>query len=229
MKLSLFFVFFLWAAASHSADQTSCQDSTEIFDNTKVQTISFDSTCFITVHPRNSYVDLIYRDFLFDNFGLFQIFNSYGDGPESTTTAAREYLFFPRSKPTIEYNYDAATKILKVVSTSGKVFSFNTEKTILVEISGTKIAQDYTVSPSNRGGIEIVSNDGLYMDGGFKIGSSPSQRPSNKITFNDRVGNKCTLLNSDVYRYNADNDPIFKYKDSQLKAFLKSRCPNLLD
>ncbi len=227
MKLSLFLIFFLYAMTSYSAAPTSCQDNYEVFDNTQVQTIGYESACYVSIHPRNSYVDLIYRDFLFDNYGFFVVFNSYGPGPESQTTAAREYSFFPRVKSTLEYNYDASTKTLNVIDASGKVFSFNTEKSVLIGISGTKVTQDYAVNPNNNGGIEVVNNDGLYLDGGFKVGSSPSQRPSNKATFKDAAGNQCALVNSDVYRYSPDGDPIFKFNDAQLRAFLKKRCQNI--
>jgi hypothetical protein len=205
----------------------NCPEKYEVFDKTQVQMTPGSVSCYVTVHPRDSYIDLIYRDFLFDGQGLFMVFNSYGPGPESQTTAAREFYFFPRDKAVLGYQYDAATKQLAVTNTNGKVFVFDTNKAVLVSISGSTIKQDYEIKPDNGGGIEITANDGLLMDGGFQMGQSPSQDPKDKLTFKDPRGNSCEMKNSEIYRYTSDSDVIFKYTDVQLNAFLKKRCPNL--
>jgi hypothetical protein len=178
------------------------------------------------VNPRNVY-DLTYRDFLFDDAGLFMIFNSFGQGPESDTTGAREFYLFPRDVKPLSYDYDGANKRLAVTTPSGKVFTFNTEKAILVSITGTAFSQDYNIVKGNNGGIEITQNDGFYLDLGFTMGQSPSQNSARKVTFKDIQGNTCQVKNSQIFKYTVDSDVIFKYNDAQLKTFLRSSCPNL--
>lgn len=227
MKALIVLALLLLHSAAEAAAPSYCVEKYEVFDNTQVQMNPSGNDCFVSVHSRDSYVDLIYKDFLLASSGLFLIFNSYGAGNESDTTAAREFHFFPRTKAALEYRYDATSNQILVTTTSGKIFVFDAAKAVLVRISGTSITQDYDITPTNKGGIEIVQNDGLFMDGGFKIGQSPSQNPKNKVTFRDSRGNHCQLVNSDIYRYTADNDAILKYNDGQLKSFLAQRCPQI--
>jgi YD repeat-containing protein len=224
MKAFLFVSFFLFFAPRVFAQQP-CPDKFEVFDNTQIQTIEADGVCMVSIHPRNS-ENLLYRDFLFDSAGLFMIFDSYGQGPESQTTAAREYLFFPRQQA-LSYRYNAEAKRVEVTAPNGKVFSFDSVKSILREVSGTTLDLNYEVIPANRGGVEIVKNDGLFMDGGFTRGQGASQNPKGKVTFKDPQQKSCGLVNWDVYKYDSDQDATFRFSDGQLKEFLAARCPQL--
>lgn len=216
----------LLLGASQSFAATTCADKYEVFDNTMVQTIPGDDGCYITVNPRNI-VDMTYRDFLFDDKGLFMIFNSFGNGPESDYTGAREIYFFPRNVKDLGYTYDQASQRLTVTTPSGKTVVFNTEKSILVSISGTSFNQDYDVNKTNNGGIEITKNDGFYLDLGFQVGQSPSQSPTRKVTFLDTAKHTCQVKNSQIFTYTQDDDVIFKFDDAQLTKFLKTSCTNL--
>jgi hypothetical protein len=202
-----------------------CADNFEVFDNTQIQTMESDGVCYFSIHPRNS-EHLLYRDFLFDSDGLAMVFDSYGEGSESQTTAAREFLFFPRNQM-MKYEYDAQAKRLMIHTPSGKVFGFNSMKSILTDISGTQSSINYEITPANRGGLEIVANDGLYMDGGFARGHSPSQNSKDKVIFKDREGHSCTLANGDIYSYDSDGDTKIKYNDVQLKTYLSGQCSQL--
>jgi hypothetical protein len=229
MKLFVSLLVFLAAFSAQSATPMptpTCEEKYEIFDNTQVQMTPGSNNCYLSIHPRNVF-DLVYRDFLFDTKGIFMIFNSYGKGPDSSSTGAREYYFFPRTKASFDVQYNATAKLLAVQLPSGKTAVFNTEKSILVSISGTTFTQDFDVNANNKGGIEITANDGLMMDGGFRVGQSPSQSPKDKTVFKDAEQNVCGLVNSDVYKYTSESDVIFKYNDTQLKAFLKKKCPKL--
>jgi hypothetical protein len=226
MKLLGILVALGFLSSAHAAP-TACTDKYEVFNGTQVQVVQGQSGCYLTVHPRDSYQTLIYRDFLFDDNGLFMIFNSYGPGDESKTTAAREYRFFPRGQADLSYSHDAATKRLSITTPSGKVFVFDSQKSILVSVSGSTISQDYNVNPNNKGGIEFTANDGLMLDGGFKIGQSPSQNPKDSLKFKDAKGNQCQLANGDVYRYTSSGEVMFRYDDAQLKSVLNNRCSNL--
>lgn len=227
MKLFVILLSFGFLSSAHAAIPASCVDKYEIFDALQVQLLPGKSACYLTVHPRDSYKTLIYRDWLFDSEGIFMVFNSYGPGEASDKTGAREYRFFPRRTGDMSYHHDAATNKLSVTSASGKVFVFDTKKGVLVSVSGSKMTQDFEVNPHNKGGIEVVSSDGLMMDGGFSIGQSPSQEPQGKLTFKDAQGHQCQLSNADVHRYGSDGDVFFKYDDAQLRSFLKQRCPAL--
>jgi hypothetical protein len=228
MKLISFLAAFFFVSSTFAADASTCPEKYEIFDNqTQLQMMLSGNNCYVSVHPRDAFENMIYRDYSFTSDGQFMVFDSYGEGPESQTTAAREFFFFPRMRADLSYKYDAASKRLSVTAPSGKVFLFNTEKAILISISGTTIQQNFTIKPQNKGGLEIVANDGLYMDGGFKLGQSPSQNPKNKLIFYDTTQKSCELANGDLYRYTADDDAIFKFDDLGLTTFLGQRCPQL--
>jgi len=227
MKLLAAFLGFVFLTSAHTASAGSCTNKFEIINETQVQILKGQHACYLTVHPRYSFQTMIYRDFLFDDDGLFLIFNSYGNGDIDKTTAAREYRFFPRITTELTYSHDAATNRLSVTHPSGKVFVFDSQKAVLISISGADVQQDYSVNPQNKGGIEISVNEGLMLDGGFAMGESPSQNPKSKIAFKDRQGQKCQVFNGDFYRYDSDGDVFFKYDDAQLKSVLKQRCPLL--
>jgi hypothetical protein len=217
---------FLLASSQVFADASNCTDKFEVFDNTTVQTLPGNTGCFVTVNPRNIY-DLIYRSFLFDDAGLFMIFDSLGAGSDVDTTGAREFYFFPRKTNQVNYQYDAPSKRLSVKTPSGKIFVFNTEKAILVSVTGSSLTIDYAVDGKNKGGVEFVKNDGLYLDLGFTFGQSPSQNPSRKVSFSDTNKNSCVVKNSAIFKYSAEQDSTFKYTDLQLNSFLKRNCPQL--
>ncbi len=227
MKLFSILVALGFLSSAHAAS-AACTEKYEIFNGTQVQVIDGQYTCYLTIHPRDAFQTLIYRDFLFDDDGLFMVFNSYGPGDESKTTAAREFRFFPRGQGNLSYSHDPATQRLSVTTPSGKVFVFDSQKAVLISVSGSQITQDYSVNPNNRGGIEFAKNDGLMLDGGFTIGKSPSQSSKGKIVFKDADARQCQLANGDVYRYTLDDDVIFRYDDAQLKSVLNSKCPHLL-
>ncbi len=223
---SLSILAFLFLTSSFVFATPNCQNKYEVFDQLAVQTILSGTDCFVSLDPRNTN-NLIYRSFLFDDSGLFMIFNSLGNGPESESTGAREFYFFPRQVNEVSYQYDAPSQRLSVKTPSGKIFVFNTEKAILVSASNSTLAIDYDVNGKNKGGIEFLKNDGLYLDLGFTLAQSPSQNPNRKVTFKDSQQNSCVVKNSDVFRYTVDQDAIFQYNDIQLKKFLKNACPML--
>lgn len=225
MKLMTAVTLLLLGTSQAFAAGASCADKYEVFDNTVVQSIAGNRNCFVTVHPRNI-DDMTYRDFLFDDVGIFMVFNSFGEGPESETAGAREFYFFPRKNP-LSYKYDAATKRVAITAPSGKVFTFNTEKSVLLSISNTTITQDFKIDKNNKGGIEITQNDGIYLDLGFAMGQSPSQNPKRSVVFKDAKNSSCSIRNSDIFNYTIDKDTIFKFSDSQLSRFLSRTCPQL--
>lgn len=224
--MNLFTMIFLLISSPQVFAASNCFDKFEVFDNTSVQMLPNKTGCFVTVNPTTPQ-GLVYRSFLFDDAGLFMIFDSLGNGPESEATGAREFYFFPRKTNEVTYHYDSPSQILRVKTPSGKVFVFNTKKAILVSASNSTLAIDYEVNGKNNGGLEFIKNDGFYLDLGYKIGQSPSQDPKRKVSFKDTNKNSCVVKNSDIFNYTLDQDVIFKYQDAQLLEFLKTTCPNI--
>ncbi|WP_415063620.1 hypothetical protein [Bdellovibrio sp.] len=228
--MSFLFGLLMMVSSVYAADPTTCPDIVERQDNTQVQMIWSDATnsCFFSVHPMDGYVDLVYRDFLFSTEGLFMVFNSYGPGDESQTTAAREFFMFPRPLSDIKFKWNFDAQELEVTHVTGDKFIFDTRKARLKSISGAasvKVA-DY-VEPGNRGGVEITNYQGLLLDGGFKIGSAPTGNASNSSVMKDSVGKTCSIRNSELFKYTSDGDVIFKYSENTFPAFIKKRCPQL--
>lgn len=203
-----------------------CLDKLEIFENTMVQTLPNKTGCLVSVSPVDTN-SLVYRSFLFDNIGLFMIFDSFGEGSESETTGAREFYFFPHKTNEISYRYDIHSQHLSVKSPSGKVFIFNAKKSILVSASNSSLTIDYAVNRKNKGGIEFIKNDAFYLDLDFKMGQSPSQNPNGEANFKDVKQNSCIVKNSDIFKYTSDQDPLFKYDDAHLRSFLRKNCPKI--
>lgn len=226
MNLFASLILLLGVSTQVHATTATCADKYEALDNTMIQSIPGSKGCLVTVSPRNSN-GMVYRSFLFDSEGLFMVFNSLGNGPDDQDTGAREYFMFPRLQNVVTYSYEPSTKRLSVTAPSGKVFLFNTEKSILVGISDTKFTMDYDVTRTNKGGVEITQNNGLYLDVGYQAGQSPSQNPKRKITFRDASNNGCSVTNADVFSYSTDGDVKLKYDDANLKRFLVRKCPNL--
>jgi len=224
MKLFAALGFLLLSSAPILASAV-CTTQHMIMDETSFQSISGVNGCMMTLSPRDSN-DMTYRSFLIQDSGMFMVFNSLGNGPENTSAGAREFFFYPRSQE-MDFKYDAAAKQVSITGPSGKVFVFNTQKTILVSITGADFKVDYDINANNAGGIEITKNDGFYLDAGFKLGQSPTQNPSRKIAFRDAAGNSCLVKNSEVFKYTADQDVTMKFNDAQTKTFLARRCKNL--
>jgi hypothetical protein len=207
-----------------------CKDRIESRENIQVasQWNSKTETCYVSVKAMETDPAMVYRDFLFSNDGLMMVFNSYGDGPTSTDTAAREFYFFPRAiaYPTFEWNNE--TRRLEITHVTGEKFYFDYDKANLVAISNGQVTTVQKVHPINKGGVEFPKYNGLMLDGGFSVGQSPSTADGIRPLFTDVKGTKCTVKNSDIYKYPGDGDSVFKFReDSALKTFLKTKCPSL--
>ena len=222
--LSLLFV----TNVSHASEET-CPYTVERRDEIQFQQLwSEDSqSCYFSVSPRDAYVDLIYRDYLFSSSGLFMVFNSYGPGDEAKTTAAREFYMFPRTASTFKAQWDDENRELKVTHVTGDHFVFNYKRANLKSITRANITVAPDIVLANRGGIEITNFQGLILDGGFKQGSAPTGNSNGTSVFKDATGKTCSVKNAEVFKYNSQGDVIFRFNDASLKAFLKNRCSSL--
>lgn len=207
---------------------TNCEEVLERRDNTKISTFT-NSTggCYMSVMPFNV-KNMTYRDYLFDEKGLMMIFVSYGDGPDSEMTGAREYYLFPRVQ-SIPHSFWQADNRLLVRHPSGTEFVFESNTGDLGSMSPGQVEVDPFFDPSRKAGIEIKKFEGILLDVGFTMGRSPSSQSGRSSQFKDSSGNTCTVKNTEVFKYTRGGDSSFKFLDDKsLQSFLKSRCPRIL-
>lgn len=180
--------------------------------------------CFVSIDPIDT-TNLIYKAYTFFDDGLMMVFSSYGDGEDSNPnlTSAREFWFFPRTAA-LALNMDAAAGTVSVRMSDGGTFTIAPETAQLKSLDRGSVTVSPRVDPAERGGVEITSYAGLMLDGGFRMGESPTGRPNADSTFRDAQGHLCAVKNNELFAY-ANGDHAFKYTDAQLKAWLRTRCP----
>ncbi len=182
--------------------------------------------CFVSIDPTNT-DHLIYKAYTFFDDGLMMVFSSYGDGEDSNPnlTSAREFWFFPRSNP-LTLHMDKAAGTISVTMSDGGTVTIDPATANPRSLDRGAVTVSPRVDPAERGGVEITSYAGLVLDGGFRMGESPTGRPNSDSTFRDAQGHLCAVKNSEVFSY-ANGDHAFKFTDAQLSAWLRTRCPNL--
>lgn len=227
--MSVFLYILLIFNVAIASDSSSCPRVYERLNGTKIQQVwgQESQACYFTVTPENGYVDLVYRDFLFSTTGLFLVFNSYGPGHPSEKVAAREFYMFPVINSAFTYSLSPDGSELEVQHVTGDRFIFDTAKTYLKSISRAEVTVADYVDPKNRGGVEISKYQGLLLDGGFKIGNSPTANPNGRSEFKDSRNKVCSVKNSEIFKYRSDGEIIFKFDTTGLAEFLKKRCPQL--
>lgn len=203
----------------------ACDDDRVISNNIQLNRSSFkDGTVFVSVHPMKA-TDLIYRDYLVTAEGLVMVFNSFGWGDNSESTAAREFYFFPRVNSCITYKLtDAGDVHLQMANGNTVEFSHSSAQMSAIEGGSVVVADD--VLPNNRGGVEFASYDGLMMDGGYRAGASPTENPNGSSVFRDHNGVTCKIINRELFDYSND-DVRFAMNDQELKKFLGKKCPKI--
>jgi hypothetical protein len=182
--------------------------------------------CFVSIDPTETN-QLIYKAFTFFDDGLMMVFSSYGDGEDSNPnlTSAREFWFFPRSTP-LTLRMDKSAGTVSVTMSDGGTVTIDPATAQPKSLDRGTVTVSPRVDPAERGGIEITSYAGLVLDGGFRMGESPTGRPAADSNFRDAQGHLCTVKNNELFSY-ANGDHSFKFTDAQLSAWLRTRCPNL--
>lgn len=227
--MSFLLGLFLTLNFAQAATEQECPDLVERRDEIQIQQVwsSDTQSCFLSVTPRDAFVDLVYRDYLFSTSGLFMVFNSYGSGDEAQTTAAREFYMFPRTNGGYQHAWDDDNRELVVKHVTGDTFTFSYKKAKLKSISRATVTVSDDVIPTNKGGVEINNYGGLLLDGGFKVGGSPTGSAAGLSKFTDAQGKACSVRNKEIFDYLSTGDIQFRYSDSELASFLKTRCPGL--
>ncbi|MFZ4403487.1 MAG: hypothetical protein ACOYOK_05235 [Pseudobdellovibrionaceae bacterium] len=212
---------------SAAAVDTACKNEVKYIDQVRLQTLysQQDGICYLSVNPVFNQ-KLIYRSYLFSSEGLLMVFDSYGEGPESETTAAREFYLFPRRLKQPQYQIDVQKNTLSVQSISGLSFLFSGQKPGFLGIAPGKVSIDPEIVPSKKGGLEFLDFQGILLDVGYARGRSPSEASQNQSLFRDAQNNQCRVKNSQIFSYK-NSDVYFKFSDEELLLFLKDNCPKL--
>ncbi len=216
----LFWVIFLLSCSL--AAEADCKNQLISAGFVQVQQGSFgDNTCFVAIHSMRS-TEMVYRDYIVTDKGLLMVFNSYGDGPNSTMTGAREFYFFPRNK-TVSFSVDPRSNDVTVHAANGDDFVFGAGTAQLKLMIHGDVTLDQDVTPENKGGLEITNYDGMYLDVGFSLGHAPNSEPERRIEFHSIKGTTCELKVKDVF-VNVNSQPTITMSDDELSAFLQKKC-----
>jgi len=161
---------------------------------------------------------------MFGSDGLFFVFNSYGEGPPSTKTGAREFYTFPRGDyPSFEINLK--DQLVSISLTTGEIVIIDAKAMKILSMSDSEFYENPQVLPNNRGGFEIKTRTKIILDCGFRLGESPSSDPKNQCQFFDSKGQTCVFHAEDIFNYNSDGDKSIKFSDDRkLAKFLLNKC-----
>ncbi|MBX9769256.1 MAG: hypothetical protein K2X47_18410 [Bdellovibrionales bacterium] len=177
--------------------------------------------CLIYLTPAEKSVQ--FRSYAFGSNGLFQIFNSFDIGDESTSTGARSYFFFAK-KNSFQFAWDGK-QTLRVFIPSGVFFDFATDKLRVKKISTGRIQEDPRLSGKNEGGVEISEIQDWYVDSGFKTGHSPhlDRRRTSKVL--DPSGIPCEISNASLFDYDRRTGDARIKSLSEVVALYQRHCP----
>ena len=181
--------------------------------------------CYVSIHPAET-PGMMYRSYVFFGDGLLMVFSSYGEGPSSKTTSAREFFFFPRrGAPELMMDANAGAVSVRMSDGGRAYIAPSTAQLSALERGHASVSSK--IDPVERGGVEIASYAGLMLDAGFRVGESPSGRPDAASTLRDAEGRTCAVANRELFSYTSGGDHSFKFTDAQLSAWLRIACPEL--
>lgn len=181
--------------------------------------------CYVSVQPRNI-VNMVYRDYLISSSGLVMVFNSYGEGLNSDATGAREFYFFPRKEADLKIEMpENETDDLKVMMAAGRWISFSQTTGDISGLEAGRLRRDPLVKRTNRGGVDIRSYDGVYLDAGFTLGQSPTDSLTRTSVFRDANRRSCSLRNDLIFTKEGQNSVL--KSDELISEILKTHCPKL--
>ncbi|UYL08265.1 hypothetical protein B9G69_014545 [Bdellovibrio sp. SKB1291214] len=226
LLLSLLFAF-PGFASTQAQDSLTCQDRVERGGSIQAQMRpTSNGNCFVSIS--NYHVTtMLYRGYVFAADGNLMVFNSFGSGPVSETTGAREFYTFPRRFKFPTFTWNEEQRVLVVTSTTGDEFYFDYETAQLKGMNKAEVQVSGEIAKTNAGGVEIKNYKGLIMDAGFKMGSAPTSNARGKVKFTDEAGKNCELTVGDIFSYREDGDPYVKFSDKNLASFLKKKCSKL--
>lgn len=222
--LVLFALGFVQNALGESLRNEPCNEVFKVIGGFQYHQMPSRQDCLLSVHPL-IVEDLRYRDYLFSSSGELMVFNSYGEGNDSTHTGARVYTFFPRHGG-LSFQ-ELESEVWVHMPNPNLEFGFSVKKAALVAAKGAEIFEDYNVTPENKGGLEVRIQTGIMLDSGFALGKDPRSNLTGTSKFVDPHGNQCEQKNSDLYDVVDEGDLVLKRSDEELKSYLLKVCPQL--
>lgn len=222
----LIFLIPILLLLSASTFAYECEFKVEHLDSVRIQQGHFKQTdtCYISVATRKT-LHMEYRSYLMTSRGKFLVFNSFGEGPSSQFTGAREFNFFGREK---RISYQVLENEIVVNLSNGDQLLFDKESGEPLSLGRGIVELDPMLSRTNNGGIELPNYRGLVLDSGFKMGMSPSYYLSRKSTFRDQFNNQCTVVNREIFHKKGDETYWVYESDRDLYKYLQKRCPSLI-
>lgn len=169
--------------------------------------------------------DLHYRNYLFTSAGLFFVFVSDDDGPQSTSTGSRTFHLFPRLN--VPYFYQLPNSdYLYVVLSSGDKVVFSQKTGDIASGVGIAFNIDPNINLNNAGGVEIVNTNGIILDSGWALGYMATEDYFRKSTFRRNHFADCSFINIKLFEPVGGDNMEFRFKtDSELNSLLAENCP----
>jgi hypothetical protein len=202
-----------------------CQPQRRIIAEARFEVMDYAAdTCWLSItadwEPSG-----FYRSFLFDEHGYIMIFNSLGWGDESSTTGAREYVFFPRSHG---LDYILQTSMVTFKLPNGAELDYDGKALRISQARGIHVSEDPNINAKNNGGVELKPQSGLMVDFGFKLGSAPMGNRKGTAKIVDSKGRVCQVNNNELLIWSNSGDPYVKFRtDAEFFQFVSTRCPTL--
>jgi hypothetical protein len=223
---------------SMSTGPAECPNGTDVYKGTRISSIYMEKSrsCSRYLHPNKSRPQ--WRIHAFHSSGLYMIFSSFGNGPESQDTGARSIWFFPRR---LTPDFKLLDDEISIQTASGAEVFFSSSHSNILRSPDMDIAESDEFDRQGDGGISLKSSPGIILDNGFQLGEAAYSFPRRTSEFRDAKGQSCKVVNKEVFDYkyiaNPGGNPVldeveFRYPtwdngDQRLKEFLQTRCPNL--
>ena len=226
MKLLLPLLVLLSTAAQAGQIGADCPYQQKIVNGTVAsQFFTGSRGCLVQVTPMDK-PNLVYREYLFDERGSFEIFDSL-TGDFDTSTGTRTYFFFPRSQaPNFVVSADGW---IDVTLASHAHVLLGGSPTRLHSFGGT-FTETKSVSLADQGGVEITAFPSLWLDTGWQVGGHGLDQADRSSVFHDSHGATCAVPNRQIVSYTDASDGLalfYSQTDRQLAVFLANVCPQL--
>lgn len=205
--VTLIFPVLSWAAQP-LFDSTLCPRRLEGIDNIQVhQSLSGDNTkCYLSIHPRDAFETLIYRDYLLTSEGMLLVFNSLlpYEGPGSH--GGREFFVFPSEFKGFQWQVKGSELVVTGFHDLTMKFSLQTAQ--ITAISDADIMVAKKVEASNKGGLEILRTLWPLVDTGFLLNGAPSYDANRFSLVRNAKGEACRLSNKELFDYSTGDAQI---------------------
>ena len=218
MKL-LSVLFTLFSFNLFAADPCSSDYGQKL--NLRYQTGKFqDGNCFISIGNVKTY-NLVYRSFLFTSEGQIMVFNSFGDGPSSTSTGARVFYLWPYKN---KLNYEIFDDRIEINLVTGQKAIFNFDPGSWEDLDRARVFIDPVIEPQNQGGIEIESPSHILLDLGFRMGSTPSTDRKRMVNLFVRGNQSCRLSIKKFIKVRSGEPVLIPDTNKKLEKLIEKYC-----